>query len=70
MSRAYDEHLDRLSDVDYEAECGGRSDCSVAGRECLGHSEFQNVIRQRARRYDPNNLLISTTNRQFNNGIY
>ena len=28
MSRAYDEHLDRLSEADYEAECGGQYDCS------------------------------------------
>ena len=33
MSRSYDEHLDRLSNADYEAECGGQYDCFPVERD-------------------------------------
>jgi len=65
MSRSYDEHLDRLSNADYEAECGGQHDCRVAEMEYRGHSQILEhpkiVARQRARRYDPDNQPVCTT---------
>jgi len=76
MSMAYLEHLDRLSDADYAAECGGPHDCSVAEMEYRGHSENverpMTVVRQRARQYDPNDLPVCLTTLKWslNSGYY
>ena len=76
MSRAYDEHLDRLSEANYAAECGGLHDCSVAEMEYQGYSQNAErpmiAARQRARRYDPDSMPVCTTtlNWEHTNGYY
>jgi len=73
MSATYLEHLDRLSDADYAAECGGRHDCCPMEMEYRGYSERpMTAVRQRAVKYDIEDLLVSTAtlNWEYTNGCY
>jgi len=73
MSMSYNEHLDRLSDADYEAECGGLRNYSPVEMEYRGYSERpMTAVRQRAVKYDFEDLLVSTAtlNWEYTNGCY